>query len=188
METQRTKADVKAEMHTRSESMGRRIDALEDEVTTAGLSLMQALKKRPLVSLGGAVLAGVALGLLLGGSKRRRARLESAHASLIKDYIDALSQDVRRAVDSGEEAGWAVRSALRDHVPLVVYRSDSSAEDSRGMLRSGFDLVAKTAFSLFVRDVIDDYVLRRFGPLAAAETRETADEVAPVASAVSEEE
>lgn len=187
METRRTKADVKAEMRTRSESMGRRMDALEDEVTGAGQSLMQALKRRPLVSLGGALLAGVAVGLLLGGSKSRRARLKSAHASLVEDYVDALGKDVRRAVASGEEAGWAVRNALQDHVPLVIYQQGAE-ENSEGMLRSTFDLVAKTALSLFVRDFIDDYVMRRFGPLAAAETRETANEITPVASAVSEEE
>lgn len=184
MQQQRTKAQVQAEMRERSDSMSRRVDELEAEVSTTGRTLQSWLGKNLLLGLGGAVAAGLAIGWLLSAGKRRRRALRSAHASLVDKYVDAISEEVRRAVAAGNEADVAVRSALDDRVPLVVYRPKDGEE--HGMLREGFDLISKIAFGLVVRHLLDRVTDGLLKDGTSSEAGEAVGSTTTVATAVSE--
>ncbi len=182
-----SRAEVEAELHDRSDDINRRIDALEAEVSTAGTSIKEDLLGHPLVSLGGAALAGLAVGLLLGGWRRRRRkrRYARSHRALIDTYLDAVSREVRRAIGRGRTPEQAVREALRDRTPLIIQRTYE--EDEQGAFREGFDLFIKTIFSWFVRSAVDTAAAKYVsgGESAFATTEDEGSSA--VISAVSEE-
>lgn len=148
-DTAKSKAEVEAELEGSSDAIQGRIHAIRDEITSTGSSMKSLLRKHPLASLGGSLLAGALVGWLLAGLGRRR--LSKAHRQLLNDYVEALRDEVRTAVADGEEVGAAVQDALRNRAPLIVYSED---DRSSGWLRQTAGLIADTALTLFVRDVV----------------------------------
>lgn len=187
MKTKRSKAEIQAEMRRRSESMSRRVDALESEVSTMGPSLRTWLAERPLAGVGGAVVAGLVAGWLVSGIGRRRRRdgRRSAHTALVDAYIDALGEDVRYATRRGKPPDVAVREALHDRVPLVV-REAVPKEEAHGPIGEAFDLLVKTAFSFLVRELMDRFAEPLMDRMGADRLEKTLKDIGPVASAVSE--
>ena len=153
------KADVESRLHQTAEAMSERLASLQDEVSSTGASLQKWIVRNPLKSVGGMLAAGVAVGLLFGGSRRRRRRKE--HAELIDTYLEALRDEVEAHVDEGQEPGPALDKALRDRVPLVVYNRrnhGSSREPSswgRHLLQEGAGIILSTGLSLFAREAIE---------------------------------
>jgi hypothetical protein len=150
------KSDVEQQLRQTADAMSSRLSSLREEVSTTGTSVRDWMKDNPLKSVGGMLAAGLAVGLLFGGSKRRRRR----HQKLIDQYIDALSDEVEAARDRGEEPAQALEKALRDRVPLVIYTSESDASASskgalRNLLGESLEIVLRTALSFAARDVID---------------------------------
>lgn len=145
----KSKADVEAELDSSSDAIQGRLDAIHDEITSTGSSIRSLLRKHPLASVGGSLLAGALVGWLLAGLGKRR--LSKAHRQLLNDYVEALRDEVRTAVAGGEEVGAAVQDALRNRTPLIVYSED---DRSKGWLRQTAGLVFDTALTLFIRDVL----------------------------------
>lgn len=145
-----TRADVEARLQGTSEAIRSRLDAIQEEVETTGTTIRDFLRRHPLASVGGSLLAGLLIGWLLGGSKGRR--LSRTHRRMLTHYIDAIRDEVRDAVAEGEEVGTAVQDALRNRAPLVVYSEDGA---SGGFLRQTFDIVFDTALTLFIRDALE---------------------------------
>ncbi len=187
MKTKRSKAEIKADMRRRSESMSRRVDTLESEISTTGSSLKAWLAERPLAGVGGAVVAGLVAGWLVSGVGRRRRRngRRSAHAALVDAYIDALGEDVRYATRRGKQPDVAVREALRDRVPLVVQQAAPEGE-AHGPIGEGFDLLVKTAFSFLVKALMDRFAEPFLDRFQSRRVEKALDDFGPVASAVSE--
>lgn len=146
-----TRADVEARLHGTAEAIQARLDALQEEVSTIGDVLRDELRRRPLASVGGALLAGLLVGWLFGG----RRRLSRTHRRLLKHYVDALRDEVRDAVAGGAEVGEAVQDALRHRAPLIVYSED---EASPGFFRQALDLGMSAAFPLVVRSVVTGFL------------------------------
>ena len=71
-------------------------------------------------------------------------RLGVTHRRLVDEYVDALVDDVRYAVTKGRDPDAAVREAVQDRVPLIIYDHGTDAQ-SPGVLRTFFDLLLKTA-------------------------------------------
>lgn len=189
MDKQLTKAEVKAELHDRSESITRRLDGLEHEVTSTRSSVRDAIFSNPWVSIGGAALAGIGIGLLFGGSrtKKRRYDLDSAHGALVDEYLRALGEDVRRAVDWGDDPEVAVRRAFEDRTPLIVHRPPEAEASSQGFLRESLDLVLKTGFSLLVKYALDIAAVNLTpGKHEVSGAANTGDDAAVVGAAASE--
>jgi ElaB/YqjD/DUF883 family membrane-anchored ribosome-binding protein len=158
-DTKPNKADVESRLHQTAEAMSERLASLQDEVSSTGASLQKWIVRNPLKSVGGMLAAGLAVGLLFGGSRRTRRRKE--HAELIDTYLEALRDEVEEHVDEGREPGPALDKALRDRVPLVVYNrhnrngTQGATSWGRHLLREGAGIIMSTGLSLLAREAIE---------------------------------
>lgn len=156
MDSNSNKADVESRLEQTAEAMSDRMASLQEEVTSTGVSLRRWIVRNPVKSVGGMLATGVAVGLLFGGGRARRRKKK--HAQLIDGYLQALRKEVEETVDHGEEPGPALEKALRDRVPLVVYRSRESQQNGswgRNLLRESAEILFSTGLSLLAREVIE---------------------------------
>lgn len=156
MDSKTSKADVESRLHQTAEAMSQRLASIQDEVSSTGGALRTWIVKNPVKSVGGMLAAGLAVGLLFGGGRGKRRRRK--HAQLVDTYLDALRQEVEAAVDHGEEPGPALEKALRDRVPLVVYRQQGGGGQrgwARTLIQEAGEIVFSTGLSLLAREVIE---------------------------------
>lgn len=127
---QRTIADVERELDLKKDQIEQRLAALQEEVTTVGPSIRDAVFKHPLVSVGGALLAGLVVGLLAGGKRRPKDAYGAGtnHRALVDRYVGAIVEEARHRMADGQDADEAVRAALEERVPLIVYEVPEAAE------------------------------------------------------------
>ena len=152
MSNEPSKAELEARLRETEDAMESRLASIQSEVESAGDSVRDVLVRNPLWSVGGAVAAGLLVGYLFGGSKKRR--LQKRHRQLVGAYLDAVRDEVKDAIGEGEDVEQAVRGTLKERVPLVVYENRDASETS-GLIRELFEIVARTGFSLLARDVIE---------------------------------
>lgn len=124
------KERVEQELLSRESQIKQGFSALQDEVTSVAPSIREAIFGHPLVSLGGALLAGVAVGLLFGGKKKTRESYGAGadHRALVDHYVSAIVEEAREHAARGQDIGDAVQDALKDRVPLIVYEVPEQAE------------------------------------------------------------
>jgi hypothetical protein len=67
-----TSAEAEARLEAQSALIQARLDALQQEVMTTGDAVKQAVAENPWVSVGGGAAAGLVVGLVFGGSKKKR--------------------------------------------------------------------------------------------------------------------
>ncbi len=160
MDSQPTKSEVEARLRQTAETMSDRMSTLRSEVTSTGTDVRNWIVENPVKSVGGMVAAGLAVGVLFGGTRRKRRR---QHQKLIDRYLDALTEEVDAAKARGEEPQKALDKALRDRVPLVVYTSeDSKSRKEAGFVRNLFgetiEVLLSTALSITLRGVLENYL------------------------------
>lgn len=152
MDSESTKADVEERLRETAEAMSDRIDCLQDEVSTTSTSLQEWVVENPWKSVGGMLVAGLAVGALFGGSRSRR---KPEHVELLDRYVDALRAEVNEAIAAGEPPGDALETALRDRLPLVVFREKEEGPRSGGsLLGTGLGFVFRTIAREVARDLI----------------------------------
>ncbi len=149
-ESRPSKAEIEARLQGKTEAISERMQVLRDEVEDTPTSLWEEMKKRPLLSAGGALAVGLLIGFWVAG--RRKRRLSRSHKALIERYIDALRDEVNHAVAGGEDVDTAVKQALQQRTPLIVYTPNGQARSSPGWFRNLFDIVFDTSLALFVRE------------------------------------
>lgn len=178
-----TRNEIEAELDARSSAISRRVTAIEEEVSSTPASIQDYLLNNPWIGLGGALLAGVAVGLLVGGRqrKKRARRYQRSHRALVDTYLATVGEEVRRAIAKGRDAEAAVQEALRDRTPLVVHHA--ADENKRSSIREGADLIGKTMFAWTVRSLADQFA-RPYLPNGGAGTEKHRS--TEVISAVSE--
>ena len=159
MESKPNKADVESRLHQTAEAMSDRMASIQEEVASTGVSVRDWIVQNPLKSVGGMLAAGLAVGVLFGGSRSRRRK---EHAALIDTYLEVLREEAETAVEEGEEPGPALEKALRDRVPLVVYNRRSGRGDARprggwvrNLFREGAEILFSTGLSLLAREAIE---------------------------------
>jgi hypothetical protein len=151
------KADVESRLRQTAEAMSDRLSSIRDEVSSTGLSIRDWIVRNPEKSVGGMLVAGLAVGLLFGGNRSTR---RPDHDELIDTYLDALREEAETAVDEGDEPGPALEKALRDRVPLLVYSRNASEGDGqsgwgRHLLQESAEIILSTGGSLLAREVIE---------------------------------
>lgn len=154
MDSKSNKADVESRLHQTAEAMSDRMASIQEEVSSTGVSLRKWIVRNPVKSVGGMLAAGLAVGLFFGprGSRRKQ------HAKLIDGYLEALRAEVEETVDQGDEPGPALEKALRDRVPLVVYRGRNARNEGgwgRNLLQESAEILFSTGMSLLAREVIE---------------------------------
>lgn len=149
--------ELRRQLEEKKEAIHQRIDALQTEVVTTPESIKDAVASSPWVGVGAAVAAGLAVGLLFGGRKKKAFdihRHQAPHRALVNRYVDAMVHEVRRAVDRGHDPDEAVREALEGRVPLIVVQREDH-RDHPGFFRQALDLTLKTALGFAVKTAID---------------------------------
>ena len=146
----RTKEDVEKELQLKENQIEQRITALQEEVASVAPTIRDALFKHPLVSVGGALLAGLVVGLVFGGKKRRKAPFDADHRALVDHYLDAVMDEARQRVIDGQDVDEAVYAALKDRVPLIVYEAPA-IEEQRGLMSSVMGLVLREVVPLGIQ-------------------------------------
>lgn len=178
------KEAVERKLQMKMQHIEGHLDALQDEVTTLGPAVGKAIFEHPLVSVGGMLVAGLAVGLLLGGRRRSPAVAERRRA-LVERYIDALVAETRYRVARGQDADAAVRDALEDHTPLIVYETpeDERPRRRQNVPRQAVDILLKTLLGMTVKVGIDA-VTARFGGFGDSDTIKSSVSTAAVSEAL----
>ena len=145
----RTIADVERELKQKKDQIEQRLEALQEEVSTVGPSLRDAVFKHPLVSVGGALLAGLLVGLIAGGKKRPKDAYgaKANHRALVDHYVGAIVEEARHRMADGQDADEAVRAALQERVPLIVYEVPDAASRP-GIMRQLMSLALRQLLPL----------------------------------------
>ena len=153
MKEQLTEQELEIELRRKSEAIDRHVDGLEDEVTSTPAAIKQFAREHPLLMVGGTVAAGLCIGALFSGRRKRKRR--RVHQKLIDQYVDVLSDEVRHISSKGERADAAVRRALEDRVPLILYTESADEGKSDGFFREAIDLILKTALGFAIKEGLD---------------------------------
>lgn len=145
-----TKDDVEQELQLKENQIEQRITALQEEVASVAPTLRDAIFNHPVVSVGGALLAGLVVGLIFGGKKRRRSAPGIDHHALVENYVDAVVEEARHRVLDGQSVDEAVQAALEDRVPLIVYESPDSG-GKQGLLGTVTTLALRQVVPLAIQ-------------------------------------
>jgi hypothetical protein len=186
-----TKNEVQAQLEAKANEIAGRLDAIQREVLSAPESVRNAIYKNPKAGVGGAIAAGLLVGLLVGGRKKKHKRGRTGSSgddALMDSYIQALMADVRKHVKSGAGADEAIQKALKNRAPIIVHTSQAQQEKS-GFVRETFDLVFKTALGFAVKLGID-YLTARLNLedlMAPLQSRGGVDAAAPIAAVMSDD-
>jgi len=136
MDSKPSKADVEARLQDAADQMSGRMESIQEEVSSSGVSIRNWMADNPLKSVGAMLAAGLAVGLAFGGSNTPS---DQGTGATLDDLPGA-----------GED-GNAER-------PLVVYAQDHGRKRAglvRSLLENSAHVVFRTAVSLLVRDVIE---------------------------------
>ncbi len=145
-----TKEAVEKELQLKENQIEQRISTLQQEVASVAPTIRDALFNHPLVSVGGALLAGLVVGLIGGGKKRRNTASGVSHRTLVDHYVDAVAEEARHRVVNGQDVDEAVYAALKDRVPLIVYETPQTKE-KQGLINSVVSLVLRQVVPLGVK-------------------------------------
>lgn len=154
METDTTREDVEARLRDTAEAMSDRMASLQDELSSSGTTLRDWVVNNPWKSVGAMLAAGVAVGALLGGRRKKRPE----HGELLEKYVDALRAEMEEAVAAGESPSEALERVLRGRVPLVVLEQtqheDESSSGFLGMLGGGAVYLIRLLIREFGKDLM----------------------------------
>lgn len=178
METPKERDRVEAELKEKSLNTQSPLDMLQKEASEAGSGLLKMLRENPILMVGGILAAGVLARFFtrrMGGKVKVGSGDE--HKQILESYIDAIVDDARHAVATGAEAGDAIREALQDRVPLVVYSPEKAAQ-KKGLFLQLIELSVTTAVGFALRSGMERMAARMelmgqtTGVPAAAEQQE----------------
>ena len=145
-----TKEAVEKELQLKENQIEQRISVLQQEVASVAPTIRDALFNHPLVSIGGALLAGLVVGLIGGAKKRRNTASGLSHRALVDHYVDAVAEEARHRVVNGQDIDDAVYAALKDRVPLIVYETPQT-EEKQGLINSVVSLVLRQVVPLGIK-------------------------------------
>jgi hypothetical protein len=163
MQRQLTKAELEAQLAGKQADIEARLEALKGEAEGAAEDAQKIVSANPYLIAGGAAVLGILAGWYFTGRRRRKRerRLARAHNLLVEKYMDALSAVVQVELGRGKNIEDAIRSAMRNHLPLIVVESgDATERDDDGVLKNVFTFVLKTGLG-FASKVLMDQIQDR---------------------------
>ncbi len=157
MEKETHKISIERQLASKEEQIKRRIDGLEGEIVSTPAAVRAAIRKNPWLGVGAAVAAGVVVGLIFSGRKKKSA-IPPAHQALVEGYITAVADEVGKGLRRGKDPDDVVRKSLHRRVPVIIYApetGDQHVGERAGFLRQLGDLTLKTALGFAVKTAID---------------------------------
>lgn len=163
MEQEVNRSSIQQELAAKEEQIKRRIDDLEDELVSTPAAIKSAITKHPLIGVGAAIAVGVVVSLMFRGRKKGNSLIAPVQQRLVEEYIEDISNDVRRSVKRGKDPEEAIRRSLRRRGPVILYspaaRSSSEGED-KGVTRRTFDIAMKSVLALAAKTSVDFLISR----------------------------
>lgn len=145
-----TRAELEAKLQAASDSMSRRLTAMEDEVRLPAVArLSNVASNGTLKKAAVAVGIGLAVGLIFGGGKKKFKR---AHKTL-DAWRDDLADSIAEFLQEGDSPSDAARRAARSQPPLVL-DEDSGSGASRGLIAIAFAYLLRTGVNVTAREVL----------------------------------
>jgi ElaB/YqjD/DUF883 family membrane-anchored ribosome-binding protein len=146
-QTRLTKAEVEAQLESASRSIAERLTSIQSEITSAGRAVKESLTENPWISVAATLVAGIVIGRMLAGGKRRK----RSRRKVPKDVRALVVQTFEEAAARGIEPNDAVGQVLDRLVPSVDERKAGRKKRSGvagGLLRVATGL----ALNLLVRE------------------------------------
>lgn len=116
MEKISSKEAIASKLKQKEEEINQRIEALQNEVSSTGSDVKHYLKTNPWVGLAGSVIAGVVVGLIVGGKSEKTRKKEKFDA-----YADQLSEAMGEAGVNTAEINTLLKEAIRSAADAPVY-------------------------------------------------------------------
>lgn len=154
-----TKAELEAQLKAKEEDIQARVDALRNEVESAGDDARQFVITKPQLIAGGALVGGLLIGWYLTGRSRRKRerRMARSHNALVERYMHALSGVVRLELANGKNLDDAIHGAMRNHLPLIVVEPGAGEDPANGgIIRDTFSFFLKTALGFASKVLMDE--------------------------------
>lgn len=150
-----TKAEIKEQLDSRKKAIEQRIETLQGEVENLGPSMVGRLLKNPVVSMGAMVMAGLAVGWLVGGRKKKSSSHASVKDSLLQEHLDRTLKEIQRRVSKGEDFENALHSALAER-PLVIYETQHKSS-SKGVISKSLSMLLQHAMPMAL-NMVSQYI------------------------------
>lgn len=148
------KTDLEQRLKEKGEAISSRFGKIESKIPGQGLPVIKALKKKPKLSLGIAVGAGLLLGMML--FRRNSSQKQVEYHDGLDRLSDQLAHRIASLLDKGSDSGDAVRKALKERPPIM----NMSAE-SESVVAGAVKQLLKTSMSI-VGTELADYLRNRF--------------------------
>lgn len=157
MERLLNKQEIESELERKKDGIEARIEAIKDEVQSAGDEARRMLVEKPAkVAMGALAIGGAAALLIILKRRRKRyARLERSHRTLIEHYMDALVDDVQRQRAKGRDDAEALHRAFKGRLPLIVVEDDRAESKTSSISRDAISFTLNTALGFFVKVLMD---------------------------------
>jgi ElaB/YqjD/DUF883 family membrane-anchored ribosome-binding protein len=180
-----TQHQLRAELDQRKELLDYHLSGLQSELTVAdvnvgGRPILDHVRERPLVAAGVAAGVGVLAGLVTGLMGREAPEEPSDHDLWMGAYLDDLVDDAGYRVQGGEDAGVALRKALRSRAPVIVLEPEEEPVKERAS--SIFSLVLNTALGFGVKFALDQMAQELTGEDEIVTAMEHAHDEPPASS------
>ncbi len=117
----RSASEVQQLLKAKARQIDQHLQAIREEIANLTPPLRETVSKHPMLSVGGALAAGVLIGMLL--SRQRGATLDT--------YLAPIAATVQARMSSGESAEEAVRAALQGQLPAHVSAPSVGTELAR---------------------------------------------------------
>ncbi len=125
----RTVSEVQQLLKDKTKQIEQHLQALKNEVSSFTPTIRAAINKNPLLTVGGALAAGVVAGMLLS-----RQRSDPYGRAMMDAYLAPIAATVQARMSTGENAEDAVRAALRGQLPVSAPAPSVSTELVRLLL------------------------------------------------------
>ena len=135
----RTASEVQQMLKEKTRQIEQHLHALREEVSGFTPSIRETISKNPLVTVGGAVAAGVIIGMLLS-----RQRSDPYSRAMMDAYLAPIAATVKARMGTGESAEDAVRAALRSQLPMPEAAPSVTSDLVRMLLPVLLGWVAQT--------------------------------------------
>lgn len=146
-----TQSDIERKLDEKKSQIEQRLTDLQKEVTSIVPSARAVVTHHPVAALGGALAAGVIIGLLLGGKARPEPARTRRERALIDRHVVPILDAMRDRMATGADVEEALRSAVKEHVLLEGTLGKGYRRDDLALLRQLLPLGLEIGAKIFSR-------------------------------------
>ena len=136
--------DVQRALGEKSDQIEQHLTALRKEITNFAPPVRDALTRHPFLSVGGALVTGILVGILKGGARRRPTGRDDVLDIYLAPVIKAMQEGMAEGLSPEE----AIRSALKGRLPAPPAEAAGD-----GLVRKLMRMLLPVAIDMGIRAV-----------------------------------